>query len=229
MTYTLLIVTDGRRDCLERTLDSAWEMLPPPEHVVVVNDGDTDYANWVRAEIVPMLGEWSTGTVVHELPFPEKRGFGGAIRAGWALIGTGPGFVFHLEDDFVFERPVGIDRMAALLTARPELVQVALRRQPWNPEEHAAGGIVEQHPHDYGDETTEAGEPFLTHRRFFTTNPSLYRRSLIAHGWPETDHSEGVFTHRLLADPEARFAFWGARTDSPWVTHIGTERVGTGY
>ena len=79
---------------------------------------------------------------------------------------------------------------------------------------------------DPGDFTDEG--PVSRHRRFFTTNPSVYRASLCERGWPQEPHSEGVFTHRLLADG-FDFAFWGGRFDPPAVTHIGAERTGRGY
>ena len=82
------------------------------------------------------------------------------------------------------------------------------------------------------DDFVEVGVPnvrWLEHRRFFTTNPSLYRRSLCWTGWPDTDHSEGAFTTQLLEDPELRFAYWGSRNSGEWCEHIGHERAGTGY
>jgi hypothetical protein len=119
--------------------------------------------------------------------------------------------------------------MALVLDHHPDLVQLALRRQPWNPEEQAAGGIVEQHPDDY-TEREWRGHRWLAHRRFFTTNPSLYRTDLIrTEEWPDVEHSEGMFTHQLLADPLVSFGFWGARDSGEWCTHIGHQRVGTGY
>jgi hypothetical protein len=74
------------------------------------------------------------------------------------------------------------------------------------------------------------GRVFWTeHRRFFTTNPSVYRTSLCKLGWPQESESEGKFTHRLLADPLLRFAFWGRKFDPPLCEHIGTIRAGAGY
>lgn len=222
---TLLVFTDGRRDCMARTMASAAEALPELDHVVIVNDcPGLDYKAWLR-EVFPGAD--------HIDPLPHRRGFGGAIQAGWDALPAGTEWVFHLEDDFVFNRPVPLDDMATVLRVRPELVQMALRRQPWNDEERAAGGIVEAHPNDFEDRFGQ-GPPlwesaWLEHRRFFTTNPCLYRASLTERGWPQVPRSEGVFTHQLLADPEVRFGYWGARSTDPWVHHIGDVRTGTGY
>lgn len=225
----LLVITDGRHDCLRRTLDTASEFLVGPitERVMFDDTGDENYRRQLRSEFPDFthLGE------------PTRQGFGGAIRAAWRHVVSTPGrFVFHVEGDFAFTRPIDLASMARLLDARPKLVQLALRRQPWNDDERAAGGIVEQHPESYSEHEWD-GAYWLEHRRFFTTNPSLYRRSLCLEEWPEGPNSEGRFTHQLLNSGTVvgipgdaiRFGFWGARNSGEWVTHIGHERVGIGY
>lgn len=233
LDVTLLVITDGRRQYLERTLASAAENLvtsdgtdPIRRRVMVDDSGDQAYAQWLDES----FGRFH---IVHT---PGRTGFGAAIQAGWDEVDAdhpktgrrGTGFVFHLEDDFTFNRPVQLDRLAALLDRRADIAQVALRRQPWNDAERRAGGIIEQHPDAY-TETRDGDDAWLEHRQFWTTNPSLYRTSLIARGWPTGDHSEGHFGIGLCEDPELRFAYWGARSDGPWVEHIGAERAGTGY
>lgn len=199
MNVCLLLIGDGREDYRDRTIASAKEMLPEFKRLVEIDDSD------------------------HEL------GFAGAIQEGWRqVLETGADWVFHLEADFTFERPVPIDRMAAVLKRHPKIAQVCLKRQPWNDAEKAAGGIVEANPDAY-TQHVEKGDIFTTHRACFSTNPCLYPAALCHQGWPQVEHSEGIFTHRLLEDEECRFAFWGAKFDEPMVTHIGEERVGNGY
>lgn len=217
---TLLVITDGRRDCLQRTLDS-FALCVNSDHIgrrVIVNDcPDPDYAAWIDG----------LGFDTHVKPLARRRGFGGAIAAGWAAIGD-TDWIFHLEDDFLFTRHVDVRAMTRVLEHHPDLVQMALRRQPWNEEEKAAGGIVELHPGQY----TSCGEGtvfWLEHRMFFTTNPCLYPKWVRDRSWPQCDYSEGVFTHQLFADPNLKSAFWGKAEDPPWVFHIGQHRTGTGY
>lgn len=201
MTFALLLISDGRDEYRARTLASAKENLPEPDWFIEVAD-------------------------------PEHRlGFGGAIRKGWRriLAQTEAEYVFHLEADFVFNRPVYIAEMAAVLSARPHLVQLALRRQPWNAEEKAAGGIVEMHPEDY-IECDLNGWRWLEHARFFTTNPCLYPREVCEYGWPDGEESEGRFGIGLRdRHPELRFGFWGSKDSGEAVEHIGVERKGNGY
>lgn len=222
----LLVMTDGRRHCIERAVESAMDHLGWFDRVVIHDDsGDPDYRAWLREVFAPDDFEHvATGC---------RSGFGGAIRSAWAHLAESPDlherFVFHLEDDFIFKRQVDLAAMAQVLDRHPYLMQLALRRQPWNDEERAAGGIVEQHPDDYIEHQDADDNHWLEHRRFFTTNPSLYRAKLCRQPWPRGPHSEGRFTHQLLASPKVRFGFWGARDSGEWCEHIGLERVGTGY
>lgn len=222
----LLVMTDGRAECLERTIDSARLNLRGPITRAVMHDdsADADFAAWLD-DRYPEFEHVHTG---------HRSGFGGAIRSAWHfLMRTAEAdacrYVFHLEDDFTFRRPVDLSLLSAVLGARPSLAQLALRRQPWNEDERAAGGIVEQHPEAY-EEHRHGDLEWLEHRLFFTTNPSLYRRSLTWRGWPDGAHSEGRFGWELFQDdPEARAGFWGALDSGEWVEHIGTTRAGTGY
>lgn len=219
----VLVMTDGRGPLIERTLAGAAEHLHGRVTRAVIHDdsGDPDYTAWCRATFPTFTVTATAG----------RSGFAGAIRSAWAWLAvhTSEPYVFHLEDDFVFRRPVDLDELVGVLDAHPWLVQLALRRQPWNDRERAAGGIVELHPADYTDRT-DGQHCWLEHRRFFTTNPSLYRRTLTTRGWPSGPQSEGRFGVELLdAHPDWRFGFWGARDSGEWVEHIGVERAGTGY
>lgn len=233
---TLLVFTDGRPHVLQQTLASAAEHLHGPitERVIVDDSG----SNERRAALATMYPDYRV------ISWGERKGFAGTIAAAWRGITMTPEadpFIFHLEDDFTFERDVDLDEMATVLQHRPELAQMALRRQPVNDVEIAAGGIVEQWPGEYEDkwqhlpiDRTEVGPDtnlvaWLEHRLFWTTNPSLYRSSTCALGWPEQPRSEAAFTAQLLEDPAVRFGYWGARSDQPWVRHIGARRAGTGY
>ena len=232
MTLALLVMTDGRAECIARTIPSAEANLVGVDNVMRVihsDAGDPAYDRWLRREF-PAFELVST---------PGRSGFGGAIRSAWAhLLGlANVTHVFHLEDDFVFTRPVNVALMARLLDEHPHLAQMALRRQAWSPQEKAAGGFIEQNPGAYV-ERTDGWVWWLEHCLFFTTNPSLYRRDLMTVGWPDGDQSEGHFGFRLrevglpwgVPGDEVRMAFLGSMADGrDWVWHIGDQRVGTGY
>lgn len=217
----LLVLTDGR-PCLHDTMAHLDQLHGPITRTVIHDDtGDADYRRTLRKT-------YSDATVIGA---DRRLGFAGAYHNAWRYLATQTDepFIFNLEDDFLLTRPVELTELAAVLIRHQHLVQLALRRQPWNEEEREAGGIVEQHPDDY-TEVREGARVWLEHRRFFTTNPSLYRRSLVTdRTWPNCRHSEGLFTHELLADEVLRFGFWGARDSGEWCHHIGNDRVGVGY
>lgn len=221
----LLVMTDGRDEYLDRCLTQPMDNLVGfglvTEWWMHDDTGDEAYRSALAVR-------YPSHTPLHEGP---RRGFGGAIGHAWERLRqeSDAEFILHLEADFLFTKEVDLAALVDVLRARPYLTQMALRRQPWNEQERAAGGVVEQHPDDYTEAHCHA-EAWLEHRRFWTTNPCLYRRSLCERGWPSGANSEGHFGVSLFAeDPARRSAFWGARDSGVWVTHIGAERVGHGY
>lgn len=200
MGVCLLQIGDGRTEYHDQSLASIAEMLPAPDAVVTIDDSD------------------------------HRLGFTGAVIEGWRqVLETGAEYVFHAELDFTYNEPVPLDRMIGVLDRRPYLIQLSLLRQPVNAAERAAGGIVQCAPDDY-HEVHDGGDVWLEQRRFFTTNPSVYRTDLCRRGWPNVEHSEGVFTAQVRdPDPDVRFGIWGAKWDPPRVHHIGGERAGHGY
>lgn len=201
MTVCQLWISDGRDDYHEQSVESILRMIPPADHVVTVDDRD------------------------------HRLGFTGAVYQAWTeALKTGADWVFHCELDFTYNEPVPIDRMIGVLERNPDLVQLSLKRQPVNAEEQAAGDIIAIAPDDYHQVIDEYGDAWVQQRRFFTTNPSLYRMTLCERGWPQEKHSEGMFTGYYRRDhPEHWFGIWGKKWDPPRVTHIGHQRTGTGY
>lgn len=217
-TITLLVITDGRSECICDTLDSLVKNVPHQfAHSLMINDsGNPYYATWLNVR-------YPTFTKVHH---EHRRGFAGAVRSAWESL-PACDFVFTLEDDFTFNRPVDVLAMADLLSAHPDLAQVVLKRQAWNSDEVSAGGVVELHP-EWFTEREYNGQPYLEHRAFYSTNPNLMPFAITQLGWPNVEHSEGVFSAQLK-EKGYSFAYWGARSDPPFVHHIGAQRIGVFY
>lgn len=218
-------MTDGRKDCITQTIPSLLANLRGELGLLMIHDdsADSDYQDWLK-EAFP---DWVL------LSGSRRIGFGGAIERAWHTLDTVASddhrYVWHAEDDFTYNRPVDLESMARVLDEAPYLAQMALRRQPWNEEEKKAGGIIERFPkEEFPEYRDHRGSVWLEHRRWFTTNPSLIPRSLIAKGWPNVPQSEGMFTIDLV-NQGRRFGYWGAYDSGEWVTHIGNERIGTGY
>lgn len=219
--FTLLIFTDGRWKCLAETIESAREKLFHNgfKYKMIINDSlDTTYADLLDIEYGEEFEIHHTDT---------KRGFGGTINRGWRLLHADTDYVFHLEDDFTFNEEVNLHAMADVLEENEHLGQIVLKRQPWNPQEKKAGGIVECWP-DLYEEKSDGYHSWTEHTLFWSTNPGLYHQGITIYGWPEGERSEEQFTKLRVADG-LKFAFWGGKLDPPKVHHIGDERVGTGY
>lgn len=206
---------------MEQTVASARQHLKWDFHQKIIIDDSlsAEYRDWLTSEY--------TDFELHLNATTEKRGFGGAIRAGWASV-SNCDYVFHLEDDFIFNEDINIDDMITILEENPSLAQVALKRQPWNDEEHAAGGFMEQNLDAY-EQMESVRISWVKQSLFFTTNPSLYSTKLLEIGWPDVPRSEGIFSIEYLLPRGYEFGFLGRKEDPPKVTHIGTNRVGVGY
>lgn len=218
----LLFLTDGRRECAKVTLESLFGLVPAElfdERIVVDDGANPAYSDW--------LDTWNW--TEHLPPGRRKRGFGGAIRAGWeAYANKDVDYILHMEDDYLMNRYFAIEHMIAILERNEDIAQIALRRQPWGSDADHPGGFIGKDPEAFIENIEPEGIRWMEHSKFFTTNPSIYRKELIEVGWPEGDHSEGAFSAKLSA-MGYHFAYMGHRHDEPWVIHIGEQRAGTGY
>lgn len=190
--------------------------------LLLIGDGRHDYRERTLASAADNLPPMDYGVEIDDSD--HKLGFAGAIQAGWEqILETDAEYVFHLEADFIFNYRVPLESMVNLLYRHPRLAQVALKRQPWNEAECNAGGICELNPDNFTNHVY-----WCENSVCFTTNPCVYSTEICKQGWPQVKNSEGIFTHQLLRQGRT-FAYWGLKFDPPSVTHIGNERMGTGY
>lgn len=215
---TLLIMSHGRKNELTQAVNSIHSNLRGRIDKWVIHSDSTDPAfhDWLRQW-------WGGELIVNE----GEHGFGNAIRNAWASLDKDD-YVIHWEEDFVLKEEVNADLLRWILNTSPELAQVALKRQPWNPQEIAAGGIIEQDPDSYTEEM-KYGYVITKHRKFFTTNPCVYPWNVVDLGWPDEQYSEGTFGFKVW-DAGLYSAYLGSKFDAPKVEHIGYERgTGSGY
>lgn len=227
----VLIFTDGRKECFSSTFQSFKENVTAKKinHKIIIDDSnDPDYAFWLDTNYQ------------HEVDYIEhhgkRLGFGGTIRDTWQNLDKISGtydYIFHLEDDFIFNRPVNLDDLILILKKNPSMAQVSLLRQPWNQNEIDAGGVWQQWPDHFIEESINGPNGklhYLNHKEWFSTNPSVYPKWVASLGWPEGSDSEGRFwDEKLLTRNLLSCSCFGSKTDPPAVTHIGAVQVGTGY
>lgn len=227
----MVIIGDGRDAYLSRCVASIGHLHGDVTEQWMYDDsGDPTY----RRHLATRYPEW------RHINAGPRQGCAGAFQQVWQQVfaGTQARHVFLIEQDFEFFRHIDLDMMAELLDERPYLAEVALLRQPWNEHEKHAGGIVEWHPDWYTDMRNGSGVNWLEHRSF-TTNPCLFRTSLLTVPWPAHQpgvYSEGLFSQRIHSEgipgvpgELVRCAYWGPRGSGHWVEHIGHQRIGKGY
>lgn len=238
LRYRVACLTHGEdEEVLRRTLQSFEEhVTPQPLDWIIAQDGP---GYWTIPEKFsgyagqPWVGQvgfceatrrlWEMASKSRELNYGER---------GQAFyIPDPPEFIFWLEHDFEFVRPLDLTPLAMQLNLDHTLSQMALMRGPVNSEEEEVGGLIGKHADEWEQDwtnfpTSSEAHPFLRWRHF-TTNPSLMRTAFMREEeWPTAPgECEGLFGLRL-ADSGYRGAVWGA--GEVWVEHTGT-RTGRGY
>lgn len=202
---------ESRFELLRDTIESARSRLHGTfgQHLLVVDPCSREYETKLR----DAFPEFTLLAARH------RRGLTVAIAEGRNAVRSP--YWFQLEDDFTFNRDVFADDMVEVMRAHTHLAQLVLKRQPWNELEIAAGGIVEMWPHEYTD-CTDGTNHWLEHTLFWSNNPSLNRGSL-TRLLPSTEAGATVEVRAL----GMRMAFWGERSDDPWVTHRGDVMIRT--
>lgn len=214
-----------RREYLERTMASLVERVRY-DHVV----RKVVFSDWDES-ITPELTAIAERHGFYVVSQADQRGpdFTRSMVRLWRYLASRRDafeYVFLAEDDFVYERDVDLGEMIGVLDAHPELVQVALLRDAFYAAEREKGGVL-GHPLEAFTPASMNGSRWLEHRRFFTLNPTIFRRGLTSKPWPTAQHSEAVFGRQLFAEGNARSALWGDGEN--WISHIGQVRAGTGY
>jgi len=224
----LVVIGDGRHQYLEQCMDSLHYLSGGSiaNGFMFDDSGDEQYRNYLRAQ----YNDW---IVIGDGP---RKGFAKTMVAMWQLMSIQPQqWIFHVEEDFIFNQPIWLANMQKIMIDNPYLAQVALLRQPWSKEEQAAGGYMKVNPGWFTERECRSSQ-WIEHRAFFTTNPHLTRRSVCSTGWEDCEHSEGHTSLRLfskgfpgVSGDRVRSAILGGKNDEPRCIHIGDQRIGCGY
>lgn len=216
---TLLIMTNGRKEYLERTLSTLDKLHGNFTRILIHDDsGDSDYHTWLER-----LG--------YEVATTNKIGFTKAMISAWEKVKKDTNkWVFHLEEDFLIMEDIYIDNMMEVMNNYDYIKQIVLSRADITKRNIKKRGIVIPAAERFKDKTD--GKNFwVEHRINFSCNPCLYRKSLIYDfPWPNVQRSEHQYGNLLLKKyPSTKCAYWGKSTDKPKVEHIGKNRTGFNY
>lgn len=182
----------------------------------------SDWGDLFRGQVEDIADEFGF-YLPSRLTSERRLGYTASMQAKWRYIAgvVKAPYVFATEDDFLIERNVDVAAMVATIDAHPKLAQVALLRGPLNDRERTPDTIL-GHPCD----AFQRRETYLEHQRFFTCNPSLFRRTLAERSWPSGAHSEAVYGRALFASG-LKAGLWGQ--GERWISHIGETRAGGPY
>jgi hypothetical protein len=236
--YRVACLTHGHEEePLRETLESFEEFVTPaPLDWIIAQDGPgywtipEHFSGYAGQPWVGQVGFCEATRRLWEMA-SKSRELNYGKRGQAFFIPDPPPFIFWLEHDFRFTRPLDLEPLAAQLEADPTLSQMALMRGPVNPEEEAVGGLIGKHADEFEQDWTNLPDrseayPFLRWRHF-TTNPSLMRTAFMREEeWPSHGPAcEGLFGLRL-ADSGYHGGVWGS--GEVWVEHTGV-RTGKGY
>lgn len=156
----------------------------------------------------------------------HRFGMAGQVQRAWRwALDARADYVLHVEEDFRFTQRVDLEAMAFVLREQTHLAQLVLKRQPWSPEEQAAGGQIETNPDAY-EQCHDLMYDWVEHDTLFSLNPCLIPRKVLELGWPAGPlgvGNEAGFTEKCRA-AGLRFAYWGHRNDPPRCIHVGHHR-----
>lgn len=215
----LVVITDGRRQFIPRTIQSILDNVKGLEFpgVMVDDSADPDYAGWIEQEYEDHF------TFLHHA---KRRGLAAGIRHGWAtaLKDERVTHIWHHEDDYVIPQPFDLAPLVAALDSDPMLAELTLKRNPYSAIEHEHGGYMEAFPAHYSDEETPSGFAYVRHMEMFFSQPSLIPRAVaercLASPLELTEPGLG----EILTGAGYYFGVVGTMADPPRVEHIGIYR-----
>lgn len=118
MTAVTLCLTIGRRPELLRQTLSTLLSNACFEHVIAINDFRDEATNLVFKELCP------DGTLIS---LDRQLGHHAAVDHMYGLVQTP--WVFHCEDDWLFEQPIDLQRLTEVLRAQTWMSGVCLRKR----------------------------------------------------------------------------------------------------
>ncbi len=212
----LIVFTDGRFEYLTQTMQSLKSNVNYPFYCkTIVNDTGVPEANsWLINNYSPEFK-----IISHKI----KRGLGYSIQAAWSDIPKDTEYIFHLEEDWLFNESICLDDLIKILKNRPLLAQMLLKRQPWG-DDAPFGGYINKEPDAFVEYKLQDEELYwVEHTKFFSFNPCIYPYTITQLGIESV--TEGKLGDYLKQLQEVKFGIFGKKDDAPRVTHIGYKRA----
>lgn len=200
--WTLIVRGHGRWGYLRQSVESIDATI-----------GLDRFARKILSVDGPGPDEWPDGWDVLSTG-AERQGLTANVTQAWRALDDDDEMVFDTEDDFLIQ-DAPLDEMADVLDDHPHVANMTLVRQPVNPWEERAGGLLWSE-HFQGDFADHGG--WLEQRRLWSINPSVLHADTLRAVTPGV---EKLLTAQAIANGWS-FGFWGKPTDPPRAIHIGT-------
>lgn len=178
-SVTCVLTSCGRFDLLRATLDSFLAHHRPARFLVAEDSADEAFARQVR-DRYPQVE-----VLVNQPRLGQHR----SIDRAYAQVSTP--FIFHMEDDFRFDRPVDVAEAVALVESDHAISSVCFRRFDTLKLRHRL--FARRFAHG----VNQYARMRRAHRDWygFTFNPSVLRRDL----WTERGPYQGYRNERAIS------------------------------
>lgn len=229
MSVCRIVLTNGRKDYLTRTMKSFTRLMSPVDYTVIGDDSqDKEFGDWLDKE-------FPGAAILHH---ETKLGMCENIRQLWRAVPAGMEYIQHLEEDFELLKPVDLGEIQWVMAHRPVLGQIWLMRQPWYASEVAVGSVfkhlvLRDGAHGWKGMWVDRGDKILMWTEcqegiFWSHNPCLYRANMLVMRYPTAPLCEDAMA-RIMFYAGKRSAFWGSPDEDPYTRHIGEISSKVGY
>jgi len=159
----------------------------------------------------------------------ENIGYSGSWANAWKIIPDDVDYIWHQEEDFVFEGNVKILDMIKTFEESPiKLSQLFLKRNPWYSHDGDFVNLIADGK--IGKEVESNGHTIVAFKhRWFVPHPGIYPAWISREKLPSNPQEDVVFQHLNKYHPELHSAVLGSAKSKYMVKHIGDYNQGKRY
>ncbi len=214
-TIGVMIMGDGRKDCLVDCINSFNKNVIGNITTKHIHNDGPEFSGYDKYLIDRYESDFQVFNHMTRL------GLSGSGKLAWELmLAEGVDYAFWLEEDFVFNHNINLNKIIELVESN-NLAQMALKRDPNNEREHLAGGWMQTLP----SETFTQRQGYVEQEWLFILNPNIIPKWIMELGWPdgggETEITSKIHQHYS----DIKFGILDTIECSPHVIHTGSRRT----
>lgn len=156
----------------------------------------------------------------------KNLGYSASWKRGWELVEDDVDYIYHQEEDFVYESKVNIkDLIRVFENSNTPLNQITLKRQQWYSDN--SDFIYKIENGQVGVEKEIVGGVWVVlHQYYFNSNPCLYPRWVLNEEYPHNPQESVIIDVLRRKYPNRYCAIYGKRKDPFVIKHIGDYNQG---